>query len=280
MLSSEMLAVRLGGIYALQTLADKYPTEYHVQVMRLLAAFVSNPRKDEQLDKPIFVGDDVLPPTVRNDVQVAVSIIGQRSPARIKYETEADFRLDLRGANLRRAQLRHHLLDGADLTNAQLDMANLEIASVAGAWLNNASLNSANLEGANFSGSNCKWATFTQASASGANFRRAYLEGTLWINADLEATDLTETKLIGADLTSAKLDQANISHAWFGVGGRPEGDPPYDFIRKKCTTLTQEQLDKAVAPGDSPPKIENSVTDPKSGARLRWNQVPEPPATR
>lgn len=43
MLGSDVLAVRLGGIYALQRLAKDHPEAYHVQVMRLLCAFVRNP---------------------------------------------------------------------------------------------------------------------------------------------------------------------------------------------------------------------------------------------
>ena len=46
MLGSEVLSVRLGGIYALQRLAEDDPVQYHVQIMRLLCAFVRNPTKD------------------------------------------------------------------------------------------------------------------------------------------------------------------------------------------------------------------------------------------
>ena len=43
MLGSGVLAVRLGGIYALQRLAEEHPEQYHVQVMRLLCAFAGKP---------------------------------------------------------------------------------------------------------------------------------------------------------------------------------------------------------------------------------------------
>ena len=43
MLGSDNLSVRLGGIYALQSLALEYPEQYYVQCMRLLCAFVRNP---------------------------------------------------------------------------------------------------------------------------------------------------------------------------------------------------------------------------------------------
>ena len=50
MLGSEVLAVRLGGIYALQRLVEDHPKQYHVQVMRLFCAFVRNPPVDKDRD--------------------------------------------------------------------------------------------------------------------------------------------------------------------------------------------------------------------------------------
>ena len=50
MLGNETLSVRLGGIYALQRLAEEYPHQYHLQVMRLFCAFVRNPTADEDYE--------------------------------------------------------------------------------------------------------------------------------------------------------------------------------------------------------------------------------------
>ena len=49
MLGSEVLSVRMGGIYTLQRLSEKYRNSYHVQVMRLFCAFVRNPTKTTRL---------------------------------------------------------------------------------------------------------------------------------------------------------------------------------------------------------------------------------------
>ena len=43
MLDSQVLAVRLGGIYALARLAREHPGDYHTQIMSLLCAFVRPP---------------------------------------------------------------------------------------------------------------------------------------------------------------------------------------------------------------------------------------------
>ena len=45
MLGSEVLSVRLGGIYALARLAREHPEEYHVQIMRLLLCFCPKPNR-------------------------------------------------------------------------------------------------------------------------------------------------------------------------------------------------------------------------------------------
>ena len=49
MLGSQVLEVRLGGIYALQSLAAGHPKEYHIRIMRLLSTFVRNPNRLPQI---------------------------------------------------------------------------------------------------------------------------------------------------------------------------------------------------------------------------------------
>ena len=271
MLGSETLAVRLGGIYALQQLATEYPEEYHLQIMRLLCAFVRNPTKDADLDRTVYIQGDEIPPSIRDDVQAAVSAIGWRNPNHIRYETEVGFKLDLHGSNLRNAYLQQHFLEGADFNGASLEYSDLQFASLKGSILTNANLFHAKLLGSDFSLSCCKWAMFSATDASHANFRRAYLEGTIWINAELDAADLTTARLIGADLTAAKLNQTIISDAWFGEGTRLVGDPPYEIAQRVFTSITQAQLNKAVADNDAPPKIDRNNNDTETGVRLEWH---------
>ena len=122
-LGSDVLWVRLGGIYALQRLAEEHPLQYHVQVMQLLCAFVR---------RPIAIAATV-PSTVgplRDDIQNAMTAIGRRDERRIELERLSAFQLDLRSADLRRVLLR-----GANLSNANLDNANLSEAILIGADL-------------------------------------------------------------------------------------------------------------------------------------------------
>lgn len=127
MLGSNTLATRIGGIYALEHLARDHPEEYHIQIMVLLCAFVQQPRgKYNQLT---------------NDIQKALTVIGQRDQKQQDLEKKENWKLDLfranlsdtdlkfaclTSANLQKTNLRKTNLNGADLTNAELDGAYLE----------------------------------------------------------------------------------------------------------------------------------------------------------
>ena len=129
MLGSEVLSVRLAGIYTLERLARDEPEKYHVQVMRLLCAFVRYPTEAEGRmsdSKDIQLGKR----RCREDVQGAMRVIGGRSKAQIALEDNADFYFNLNGADLVRANLA-----GLDLTGAFLLKTNLRLASLAGTTL-------------------------------------------------------------------------------------------------------------------------------------------------
>ena len=84
MLGNEVLAVRLGGIFALQRLADEHPERYYVQIMRLLCAFVRHPTGDPSLE-PALVDTESGPPSeIRQDVEAIVSVICSRGRSRYR----------------------------------------------------------------------------------------------------------------------------------------------------------------------------------------------------
>ena len=138
MLGSPVLSVRLGGIYALQRLAEDELKQYHVQVMRLLCAFVRNPTKDED-DKTKPPGTEKEPNIkdykVREDVQETMTAIGARSDVAVELEKKADppFLPDLSGAYLPFVRLFKANLTDADLGNEAfpwLSAREIEVAGV------------------------------------------------------------------------------------------------------------------------------------------------------
>ena len=141
MLGNEVLTVRLGGIYALRSLAEEHPEQYHVQVMRQLCAFVRHPTEVE--GQPIVGQEEFsitheelqrmypdrtdLPHIVtltrckpREDIQAAMAAIAFCHDKNQKAETDNHYWLDLHGADLR----------GADLSNMNLSRAPRKFALI------------------------------------------------------------------------------------------------------------------------------------------------------
>jgi hypothetical protein len=185
-LGSAKLDVRLGGIYALESIANDSTEdrEYreHRTIVEVLSAFVrehSDPahsdtepsiaevlsnllRGDSEKAEPQANGGTEQQPKPAADVQAALTVLGQL-PKRsgVPRGNLAGARLagaildraDLSGARLDRADLRRAELDGANLTRAWLtDEANLTRAVLDDANLAGARLASADLTGARLGG--------------------------------------------------------------------------------------------------------------------------------
>ena len=148
MLGSNVLSVRLAGIYALQRLAKEYPKEYHVQIMRLLCAFVRYPTKDKRYEAKLKgdVGQ------LREDVQAVMDVITTRNKSEIKLERAERLRLDLDYAYLCHARLAGADLSGAIFWEANLSHAILWKADLSGATFWGANLFGASLDDADLSG--------------------------------------------------------------------------------------------------------------------------------
>lgn len=177
----EYLAVRLGGIYALERIA-KDSKSAHWTIMEVLTAYLREraPWKEDQSLK-----EDQPQPKLAPDIQAVLTVLGRRS--RTYQEGEVQ-RLHLVGVNIRRAILR-----GARLEGAVLSEARLEGAFLAGAHLAGAVLREAHLEG--------------------ADLLRANLEEAYLVNAHLERANLTEARMEGAILKGAHLEGAILTDA-------------------------------------------------------------------
>jgi hypothetical protein len=220
-LGDQELAVRLGGIYALEQLARHFPDREHPTVVEVLSAFVregssrQSARPDEAAERaqsaaPKSGVEQSRPAT---DVQAALTVLG-RLPQRSGVP-----RGDLSGAHLAGAQLDMANLSGArlarvDLSGASLAGANLSGAQLGGvdlsrAWLEKTDLAGARLGGADLSGALADGADLSDARLGGANLSRAWLGG-----ATLSGARLTVTRLAGADLRKAKgITQKQVNAA-------------------------------------------------------------------
>ena len=159
MLGSHVLATRMGGIYALQRLAEDHPNEYHVQIMRLFCAYVQHPTgKDIEPDADL--GGDV------QSVMYAIRACRQKDAA-LELEQAEKFRLNLTRAHLRGADLSEINLSNTDLPHANLSRAYLGRADLSGAYLLEANLAGATLAGTKMRGANLSGTMLTKDSLVG-----------------------------------------------------------------------------------------------------------------
>ena len=204
MLGNYVLSVRLGGIYALQSLAEEHPEQYHVQILRLLCAFVRHPTKDNAGESaPDLKGETPdEASSLREDVQAVMQAIANRKKTSIALEREVDFRLDFNYADLRDL-----VLWGGDLS-----LANFKVANLSGAKFIRTDLSEANLTFANLSST-----VLGNVDMSGArlmeieNFSKMTIGGYLNVSgADFRGLDLSGARLMGmTNLTQSQLDEAN-----------------------------------------------------------------------
>ena len=227
------IAARIGGIYALQSLANNYIPEYAAQVVRILVAYV---RENAQLTK--ISRKDLGLNFLGEDVKAAFAILAQllderdESPEK-KFglsDNDLDFsncdfsrlfldytqvnslrhyrwqEADLRGSDLRGSDLRGSDLRGADFREVRMYGAKLQGANLRGAILEGALLHNADLRGASL-GVGSVEKTFEPTNLRGAKLRDADLRGAAFHGVDLSRADLNNAKLQDADLRDAILSE-------------------------------------------------------------------------
>ena len=233
MLGNRGMAERLRGIDALQRLAGEHAEEYHIQIMRLLCAFVRNPTPTDdpwQADDPRQL--DIA--RLREDVESAMNVIGQRDQFALEIERQNDFFLDLSGAGLSYLRLEH----------GNLNSANLEGASLRGSHIPYCSLIGANLAKAELWEANLPFSSLTECDLSLANLNFANLALSQLNSASFYGADLTDAVLHGADLRRTNFHDANVSATDFSYNGQ-----------SPAIGLTQPVLDSARIVGDRPPSL-------------------------
>ena len=255
MLGSDVPSVRLGGVYTLKRLAAEHPGNYHLQIMEMFCAFVRHPTADstEAKLKGVETGsgtEEEQPdpdPQLREDVQAVMIAIGERGKKGHDLEREANFALDLKGANLYGIHLSGADLSSADLTGADLrggvffpispvatdlsepirsgsdqpqsrieirtdlsTMPSADFSSMQSLRVNfcNALLSKANLSGARLFGADLSGAQLLKANLSNAKLFEANL-----FKAALHGADLCGAEFIHANLSDAEVPYANLTGA-------------------------------------------------------------------
>jgi uncharacterized protein YjbI with pentapeptide repeats len=216
------LAVRLGGLYALERIAYDSRDDRST-IAEVLCAYARTAPRDppsrsaNDADPPITDAASggtpaTAPPslTVRApDVQAALTILGRWRERLGEPPPVLDLHdADLQGASLDGAQLQDARLDHAQLQHAHFLRAQLQGANLEGAQLQDARLDDAQLQGANLNGAQLQDAHLDSAQLQGATLRDAQLSA-----ARLIAAQLHDVVLNGAQLNVARLDGAQLPRA-------------------------------------------------------------------
>jgi uncharacterized protein YjbI with pentapeptide repeats len=222
-LGDENEDVRLGGIYALERIANDSPQD-RAAITEVLAAFVRGharwpPARPLQPDENTGIEDI---PSLRSwapDVQAALTVLGR---GKLQVGLPGPLQLahvDLRGADFSDSDLR-----GAFFGESRLQRANFSVAQLKGAVFFKSLLH-----GAQFSRAQLQGAILTDAELQGACLERANLKRAQPIRAQLQGADLWKAQLQKAFLDEAQLQKANLGHAelqgaWLGGAQLQEAD--------------------------------------------------------
>lgn len=209
------LAMRLGGIYALERIAKESKKD-HWPIIEILTAFI----REQAAWK---IGD--TPTQIRADVQAALTVIGRRTKAHEEFDDDHQMfsesrRIDLHGTNLQ----------GADLFGADLNGANLSQVNLAGARLLNTKLKFADLSDANLNDAKITESQLEDASLTGTQFQRIEALGAKLSRSKLSArsykkdnlTNFENATLIACSFRGGLLYRANFKTAKF-TGGSFDG---------------------------------------------------------
>jgi uncharacterized protein YjbI with pentapeptide repeats len=203
--------IRIGGIYALERIANDSPRDGWT-IMEVLSSFVRG--------KQNLKGQDTAQlPTIRTDAQAALTAIARRKIDLENGQQYLDLSLtnlrdaNLVGANLDRAKLNSSSLIKADLRESKLNGANLSHTDLNGANLSQAQLDRANLIQANLSNTNLSAANLNEANLNKADLSDTILDRAILTNTSLGNTNLSGAILIGTNLRGATLSKANLTKA-------------------------------------------------------------------
>ena len=232
-LGNDKLAIRLGGIYALERIARDSRKD-HWTIMEVLIAFVrervpleAERKQAEEVSSQKKPEASLLP----TDIQAALTVIGRR---KVEHEEVGMGVIDLSNTDLGAANLR-----GANLRGARLWRANLWRANLYEADLRKAMLEEANLMGADLLGADLLGAFLIRANLGGANLGGANLMG-----AELMGADLGAAYLWRANLGGANLWRANLGGAYLWEVNLEEANLEEANLRE-TKGLTQEQMESA-----------------------------------
>lgn len=202
--------VRMGGIYALQSIMQDSPSD-QPGIIQILSAFIRDraPARESTttLGPPsapsVNGGTPVLGPAAPSDIQAALDVLGNRDTSHDDGVTINLSDTDLQGANFtgddfQGANFTQANLAGTRLFSVDFNGANLQFVNLSDALLTNADLSNAFLSDADFSHAYFVSADLGSAVLDDADFESAFLSGANFTGASMRDVDLKDAIVSGA----------------------------------------------------------------------------------
>ena len=287
-LGDQEMAIRLGGIYALERIA-KDSEKDHGPIMEVLTAYVRE-NAPRQAEDP-----QTAPAPLPTDMQAILTVLGRRETTGKNRGTD---RLDLNHTRLTRADLRGAELGGVNLYEADLRGADLSDANLRGADLTRAILGGVplppeapqddafllsptNLTGVwppqpvNPSAVNLRRANLSAANLGGANLSDAKLHDANLSGASLRAANLTWAELMGANLSGAELMAARLTWAILGDANLRGAELALAILYED--DLTEAELEVGIPPMGAMLSGAKNLTAKQVQVAQNWRhaQLPE-----
>jgi uncharacterized protein YjbI with pentapeptide repeats len=271
-LGRKELEIKLGGIYALERIANESDKDYW-PIMEILTAYVrmhsnvkvTENKNDTPTSMEVQVNENATTEdqevgTIPLDIQAVLTVLTRRRYSIDSGETEE---LNLKEVYLQKAELVDYHLEGANLEKAHLEETNLMFTHFKGACLKYAHLEEATLIHTYFENADLRWAHLegvhgTHVSLNGTDMSQAHLEkanlfesqlqGTRLEGAYLQDTGLSMSHFEGANLQNAHLEGAKLNEAYLkGAYCRGANFEGTDFLKadlKGTYGLSFDQLSK------------------------------------
>lgn len=170
-LGSDQLAIRLGGIYALERIARDSRRD-HATCMEVLCAFVRTSARLESHGVPKWFEDAEPTPKPIEDVQAALTVIGRRNTDFDRQSVDEGYVEVLN-------------LSKCDLSGYELSFLNFKGANFRGAWLY-----ATNMADATVAESYMRDCVLDRANLRFVSFRDVMLENTSMVEAEITYCDL------------------------------------------------------------------------------------------
>jgi uncharacterized protein YjbI with pentapeptide repeats len=213
-LGSEKLDVRLGGIYALESIARDSSVN-HASVLEVLSAYVRehSPASSCPTKKGLF--QELKP--LATDVQAVITVLGRR-----RHDQDVDA-LDLHGTCLQGVRIKGANFDGANIGYSDLRAAKIEDASFRGANLETTYIHGAQISRTDFSEADLSYSDAQHSELRDLKFVRARMVGVKFMfsrlkgGADLSYSDLTIANLSGIEITGVNFTGAKTNGLMAGL---------------------------------------------------------------